>query len=222
MFTGIAGYSLGGLFALYAAYHCDEFRRVASMSGSLWFPDFREYVLSHDFANRPDRIYLSLGDKEAKTRNPVLKTVQEGARDNSRSPVQWSAEKNAGFSTGTPWFQVNENYAQINVAAQEEDPNSLLNFYRKLLRFRKETPVVLWGDYVELLPEDKNLYVYERNHAGRKLLVVCSFTGKQVRFQAPAGIELDEKALVLSNYDMNMVIANGFTTRPYELRVYLF
>ena len=152
----------------------------------------------------------------------VLKTVQEGARDNSRSPVQWSAEKNAGFTTGTPWFQVNENYAQINVAAQEENPNSLLNFYRKLLRFRKENPVVLWGDYVELLPEDKNLYVYERNHAGRKLLVVCSFTGKQVRFQAPAGIELDEKALVLSNYDMNMVIANGFTTRPYELRVYLF
>ena len=76
-FTGIAGYSLGGLFALYAAYHCDEFRRVASMSGSLWFPDFREYVLSHDFANRPDRIYFSLGDKEAKTRNPVLKTVQD-------------------------------------------------------------------------------------------------------------------------------------------------
>ena len=152
----------------------------------------------------------------------VLKTVQEGARDNSRSPVQWSAEKNAGFTTGTPWFQVNENYAQINVAAQEENPNSLLNFYRKLLRFRKENPVVLWGDYVELLPEDKNLYVYERNHAGRKLLVGCSFTGKQVRFQAPAGIELDEKALVLSNYDMNMVIANGFTTRPYELRVYLF
>ncbi len=152
----------------------------------------------------------------------VLKTVQEGARDNARSPVQWSAEKNAGFTTGTPWFQVNENYPRINVAVQEEDPNSLLNFYRKLLRFRKENPVVLWGDYVELLPEDKNLYVYERNYSGRKLLVVCSFTDKQVRFQAPAGIELDEKALALSNYDMNMVIANGFTTRPYELRVYLF
>ena len=108
------------------------------------------------------------------------------------------------------------------MAAQEDDPNSLLNFYRRLLRFRKENPVVLWGDYVELLPEDKNLYVYERNYAGRKLLVVCSFTDKQVRFQAPAGIDLDEKALALSNYDMNMVIANGFTTRPYELRVYLF
>jgi oligo-1,6-glucosidase len=152
----------------------------------------------------------------------VLRMVQEGCRDSARSPMQWSAEKNAGFTTGTPWFQVNENYPEINVAAQEEDPNSLLNFYRKLLRFRKETPVVLWGDYVELLPEDKNLYVYERNYAGRKLLVICSFTDQQIRFQAPAGIELDEKALALSNYEMNMVIANGFTTRPYELRVYLF
>lgn len=76
-FTGITGYSLGGLFALYSAYRCDRFQRVASMSGSLWFPDFLEYVLQHDFPRRPDRIYLSLGDKEAKTGNPVLKTVQD-------------------------------------------------------------------------------------------------------------------------------------------------
>lgn len=152
----------------------------------------------------------------------VLKTVWAGARDNARSPVQWSAEENAGFTTGRPWFEVNENYKSINVAAQEEDPNSLLNFYRRLLRFRKEHPVALRGDYVELMPEDRNLYVYERNLAGSKLLVICSFTDKQVRFQAPAGIELNEKALVLNNYETNFVIANGFTTRPYELRVYLF
>jgi oligo-1,6-glucosidase len=136
--------------------------------------------------------------------------------------VQWSAEKNAGFSTGEPWFTVNGNYTEINVAAQEEDPDSLLNFYRRLLRFRKEHPVVLWGDYVEHLPESRDLYVYERNYEGKKMLVICSFTGKQIRFEAPAGIELDEKALVLGNYESNFVISNGFTTRPYELRVYLF
>ena len=73
------------------------------------------------------------------------------------------------------------------MAAQEEDPDSLLNFYRALLRFRKEHPVALWGDYVELLPEDKHLYVYERNYAGSKLLVICSFTAEQVRFDAPPG-----------------------------------
>ena len=152
----------------------------------------------------------------------VLRAVQEGARDNARTPMQWSAEPNAGFTASTPWFTVNENYKTVNAAAQEEDPDSLLNFYRRLLRFRKEHPVAIWGDYVELLPEDKHLYVYERNHAGCKLLVICSFTEEQIRFQAPTGIELSEKALVFANYEWNFVISNGFTTRPYELRVYLF
>ena len=73
---------------------------------------------------------------------------------------------------------------------------------------------------MELLPKDRQLYVYERNYAGKKLLVICSFTAEQVRFEAPAGIVLEEKALALGNYESNFVIANGFTTRPYELRVY--
>ena len=74
---GIAGYSLAGLFALYAVYQTDGFSRVGCMSGSLWFPGFKEYVFSHEPKRRPECIYFSLGDKEAKTRNPVLKTVQE-------------------------------------------------------------------------------------------------------------------------------------------------
>ena len=152
----------------------------------------------------------------------VLKIVQAGARDNARSPVQWSSGRNAGFSSVTPWSPVNDNYPQINVQAQEEDPRSLLNFYRTLLKFRKEHPVVLWGDYLEHYPESRELYVYERNYEGHKLLVICSFTDGQVRFDPPAGIALDEKALVLSNYEDNFVIGGGFTTRPYELRVYLF
>ena len=74
---GIAGYSLAGLFALYAAYRTDRFSRVGCVSGSLWFPGFGEYVLSHEPPCQLDRVYLSLGDGEAKTRNPVLKTVEE-------------------------------------------------------------------------------------------------------------------------------------------------
>ena len=76
-FIGIAGYSLAGLFALYSMYRMDRFRRVASMSGSLWFPDFKEYAKKNDLMRKPERLYLSLGDREAKTRNPLLKTVQE-------------------------------------------------------------------------------------------------------------------------------------------------
>ena len=78
---GIAGYSLAGLFALYTIYRTDVFSRVGCMSGSLWFPGFKEYIFSHEPKRRPDCIYFSLGDKEAKTRNPVLKTVQENTEE---------------------------------------------------------------------------------------------------------------------------------------------
>ncbi len=73
----IAGYSLAGLFALYALYQTDVFTRAASMSGSLWFPDFRDFVVSHEMKAKPEKVYISLGNKEAKTRNPYLRTVQE-------------------------------------------------------------------------------------------------------------------------------------------------
>lgn len=78
---GIAGYSLAGLFALYTIYRTDVFSRVGCMSGSLWFPGFKEYVFSHEPKRRPDCIYFSLGDKESKTRNPVLKIVQENTEE---------------------------------------------------------------------------------------------------------------------------------------------
>ena len=77
LYVGIAGYSLAGRFALYAMYRCDCFAWVASMSGSLWFPKFREYVLRHELMRQPEMLYMSLGDAEAKTKHAVLKTVQE-------------------------------------------------------------------------------------------------------------------------------------------------
>ena len=152
----------------------------------------------------------------------VLKLVQRSTRENSRTPVQWTGGKNAGFTTGTPWFYLNCNYKAINVESQENDPDSLLNFYRQLLKFRKENPVVLYGSYREYLEKSKELYVYERKYQGQRLLVVCSFTAEQVRFDAPEPIVLGKGTLVLSNYDTNFVVSNGFTMRPYELRVYLF
>lgn len=78
---GIAGYSLAGLFALYSAYQCDVFERVASISGSLWFPDFKEYALTHEMQKRPSKLYLSLGDREAHTKNSMLMTVQRNTEE---------------------------------------------------------------------------------------------------------------------------------------------
>lgn len=155
-------------------------------------------------------------------KDKVLRMAQKSSRDNARTPMQWSDEENAGFSTATPWFYVNSNYKEINVAVQQEDENSILNFYREALNLRRDNPVIIYGDYKELMPKSKQLYAYERNYEGKKLIVVCSFTEDAVRFDAPDGIDMNEGKLLLGNYGGNFVIANGFTTRPYETRVYLF
>ena len=152
----------------------------------------------------------------------ILKLANKASRENSRTPVQWSSEKNAGFTDGEPWFPVNDNYREINVADQENDPDSLLNFYRKLIAFRKANKVVLYGDYYEHYKKDKQFYVYERNYLNKKLLVICSFSKDQRRFDAPGGVSLKNGVLVFCNYEMNQIVSNGFTARPYELRVYLF
>ncbi len=164
------------------------------------------------------RIARSLGLSKER----VLKLAQKASRDNARTCMQWSDAPNAGFTSGRPWFAVNGNYKEINVESQLDDPNSLLNFYRDALQFRRDNPIVIYGDYAEHLPKSKELYVYERNLAGKKLLVICSYSEKCVRFDAPEGIVLDESKQVFGNYDCNFVISNGFTTRPYEMRVYLF
>lgn len=156
------------------------------------------------------------------SKEKVLKLVHRASRDNSRTPMQWDRSRNAGFTAGTPWFSVNPNYHEINVADEEKSPDSLLNFYRAVLKFRKENPVALYGTYRELMPESRKLYVYERAYEGERLLVICSFTNEQVRFEAGSAYDIENAEPVLSNYEHNFVISNGFTTRPYEMRVYHF
>ncbi len=175
--------------------------------------DYKD-IMTHNNA----RIARSLG----LPKKTVLKLAQKASRDNARTCMQWSDGKNGGFSEVEPWFVVNPNYPQVNVESQLDDPKSLLNFYRDALQFRRDNPIVIYGDYAEHYSKSSQLYVYERNYEGKKLLVICSFTEKPVRFDAPDGIELKEQAQVFGNYDANFVIANGFTTRPYEMRVYLF
>lgn len=164
------------------------------------------------------RIARSLG----LSKKTVLKLAQKASRDNARTCMQWSGGKNGGFSEVQPWFVVNPNYPEINVESQLDDPKSILNFYRDALQFRRDNPIVIYGDYTEYLPKSEQLYVYERSYKGKKLLVICSFTEKPVRFDAPDGITLTEQAQVFGNYDANFVISNGFTIRPYEMRVYYF
>ena len=146
-----------------------------------------------------------------------LERLWHGSRDSARTPVQWSCEKNAGFTTGTPWFYVNENYREINVADQENDPDSVLNFYRKAIKLRKTLSAVRYGDYTEHFKGSSKLYTYTREDKRQKLLVVCSFTDEAVKMKVPSDFDLDKATLLLTNYEDN----SSLTMRPYEVRVYL-
>ncbi len=151
----------------------------------------------------------------------TMKLCMYASRDNARTPMQWNAKKNAGFTTADePWFEVNPNYTDINVEQAENDPNSILNYYRKALKFRKENDIVKYGDF-ELLKTPKNIFAYLRTYNGQKLLVVNSFTESAIKFTAPYGFGLERAELVLSNYNDNFITGNSFTTRPYETRVYI-
>lgn len=143
-------------------------------------------------------------------------------RDNARTPIQWTGGENAGFTTGKPWFYINPNYKEVNAEKELSDPNSLLNFYKKLIRFRKENEIVLKGDYKEYYANSKNLYVYERTYNNQRMLVICSFTEKGIAFEAPEGYDLSKGVKVLGNYESEHICGNGFKTRPYEMRVYMF
>lgn len=146
----------------------------------------------------------------------------KSTRDNSRTPVQWSSAENAGFTSGTPWFYINPNYKEINVEAEDKDPDSILNHYRALIKFKKENDVAIYGDYKEHYRNSDKLYVYERNYQGKRLLVINSFTEDNVAFEAPKGFDLEKGTPILCNYKNPTVQGNGFKTRPYETRVYLF
>jgi glycosidase len=165
-----------------------------------------------------EKMFKKLGIKGDK----FVKMANKGSRENSRTPIQWDDSEYAGFSTVEPWFNLNPNYKEINVAAAEKDPNSILNYYRKLLKFRKENEVAIYGSFKQYYENSKELFVYERELDDVKLLVINSFTENEVEFKAPQGFDLTKGELVLSNYDYPATTGNGFKTKPYETRVYIF
>ena len=159
---------------------------------------------------------MHLGEKRC------FENAVKSTRDNSRTPVQWDSTENAGFSTGAPWFPVNKNYKEINARAEAENPNSILNHYKALIKFKKENEVAIYGDYKEHYKNSDKLFVFERNYNGKRLLVINSFTEENVAFEAPKGFNLEEGKAILCNYENPTIQNNGFKTRPYETRVYVF
>ena len=145
-----------------------------------------------------------------------LRRIHRSSRDSARTPMQWSDGPNAGFTAGEPWFFVNENYREINVARQEAEADSVLNFYRASLRLRKEHETLISGSYREYFPRSGTLYMYERRSEGERILVVCAFSEQAQDYALPEGFAAEGAALLLGNYEAPRI---GFL-RPYEAQVW--
>lgn len=139
--------------------------------------------------------------------------IKAKGRDNARTPMQWSAGANAGFTTGEPWIMLNPNYTDINAEAEEGDPDSILNYYRALIALRNSTPALLRGDWRELLPESGQVVAYTRGLDGEEYAVLCNLS----RESAPLPCRLgDFGEPVLSNMPADPA---AVTLRPYEAQV---
>jgi alpha-glucosidase len=139
--------------------------------------------------------------------------VQLIARDHARSPVQWDSSKHGGFTTGEPWMRVNDNYPDINVASQVNDPSSVLSYWQKCLKVRKAHPeTLIFGDLKISDSGHEKLFIFAKENGNKKALVVLNFSEESVPYVAEDGYKL-----VLTNFDEN----SDSHLAPYEARTYI-
>ena len=146
----------------------------------------------------------------------IITSIYAKGRDNARTPMQWDASENAGFTQGIPWLRVNPNYKEINAASQLHDENSVFACYKKLIRLRKTCDVFVDGTFRMLLEDDENFFAYQRENAFRKLLVICNFFGCTLEY--PLETDWENMELLIGNYDS---IERPEIFRPYEARMYI-
>ena len=175
------------------------------------FKTIEEY---NDLATR-NRYNIEL-KKSKEAAGAFLLMQAELSRDNSRTPMQWSSGLNAGFTTGKPWLTINPNFTQVNVDESEKDPNSILNYVKKMIALRKDQKdVLIYGKYTLLDKDNKQVYSYTRESDNKKFLVLLNFTSATSK--ANTGIDLSKSKLLISNYDKP---TSDGSLRPYEAVIY--
>ncbi|WEG16390.1 alpha-glucosidase [Alkalihalophilus pseudofirmus] len=147
----------------------------------------------------------------------IMPAIYVKSRDNARTPMQWSAEEKAGFTTGTPWIDVNPNYQNINVEQALEDKDSIFHYYKKLIQLRRQHEVIVYGKYQLLDADHPSVFAYERELNGDQLIVICNFYGEETTFDLG-----NRKAaeVVISNYVNELPASDEIKLRPYEAIVY--
>ena len=164
--------------------------------------------------------HADLVERQGVSPEDALDKLRFRSRDNARTPMQWDASPGAGFTDGTPWIAVAPNHAEVNVAAERDDPGSVLNHYKRLIALRKAHPVVVHGRYGLVADTDPRLWAYTRTGEGARLLVLCNFSDEDVPFAHAALSVARDGELLIANYPEADEAAGSLTLRPYEARVY--
>lgn len=137
-----------------------------------------------------------------------MRDAQFSCRGNSRTPMQWDNSNFAGFSSSKPWLDINQNYKNINAAAQENDANSCLNYFRKMVQLRKSTPAFVYGAYEILDRQNPNIYAYTRTMNGKSFLVLLNFKITIATFNSK--LDLRKATLKLNNYGTAKKMLNNY------------
>ncbi|WP_273005087.1 glycoside hydrolase family 13 protein, partial [Leeuwenhoekiella blandensis] len=158
------------------------------------------------------------GYKKAKSQDEdmeaFMRNLRFGSRDHGRTPMQWDASENAGFTTGNPWLPLNPNYAEINTQAEEADENSVLNHFKKLTALRKNADALIYGDYELLIPEHPQVYAYTRSLGDEQFLIVLNFSQEQTSVELEGLSSFSE--LKINNYSNLKKTAKTLSLAPYQ------
>lgn len=160
--------------------------------------------------------YYEIMQKEGKTKAEALKTLNARSRDNGRTPMQWDNSTYAGFSDVTPWIDLPNNYQQINVACEQQEEDSILHYYKKLIRLRKENPIIQEGDITFLHADDVTLFAYQRTLGEKSMLVLNNLTKEEKKLAYPQ----DGFQKILGNYTDIQKEQDALILRPYESIVF--
>ncbi|KEP91202.1 trehalose-6-phosphate hydrolase [Aeromonas caviae] len=179
------------------------------------------YQRIDDYQDVESRNIFAIKQAEGMSEAEILAILGAKSRDNSRTPMQWSAASNAGFTSGTPWLKPAANYSEINAEAALADQHSVFWHYRDLIALRKAHPIFTQGDYQELLTGHPQIWAYVRRADDQTLLVVSNFYGEPVEFALPAELQSGEGRLLLGNYPDSPARPQSCKLRPYESLIWL-
>ncbi|MDR5588103.1 glycoside hydrolase family 13 protein [Clostridium aquiflavi] len=166
--------------------------------------------------------YNDLVVKKGRSHDEMMEGIYDRGRDNARTPMQWDSSINAGFTTGIPWIKVNPNYNKINAESQVDSKDSIFNYYKELIKIRKDNEIIVYGNYDLILDDSEEIYAYVRTLNEEQLLVICNFSSNTSEFKLPNNIKSKYKKLLIANYDeCKEETLENISLRPYECRAYL-